>query len=92
MTGLQVVAMHVIGFFSAFSISFFGHYVYTFRSRKRVSTAAARYIIVSGCALLASSVIAWLGTLAGLPGAVSLLAAAVCVPIASYVANRELVF
>lgn len=91
-TELAAIVMHVAGFLGAFSISFLGHYVYTFRSTKRLSTAAMRFVAVSCCALLASSAIAWLGTKVGLPQTVSLLVAAASVPAASYVASRELVF
>lgn len=89
---LPLVAVHGLGYLVAFSVSFVGHYIYTFASGKAWQRALAKFLAVSLAALLASTGVVALGGALGLPRLASLLVAAASVPVLSYLANREFVF
>ena len=89
---LPLVIVHGFGYLCAFSLSFAGHYVFTFSSTQKWQRALMRFLIVSLIALLASTILAVLGAAAGLPRLANLLFAATSVPVLAYIANREFVF
>ena len=89
---LSAVLIHTLAYLTAFSVSFVGHYVYTFKSRRRWQQALRRFLAVSLAVLCLSSLIVKLCTVAGLASATSLLLAAFSVPALTYLLSRKLVF
>ena len=92
LSALPEVAIHICAYLTAFSISFFGHYFYTFRSSRQWQHALVRFLAISLVTLLLSSLIVKLCTLAGFASVISLLVAAASVPAVSYVLNKKLAF
>jgi putative flippase GtrA len=89
---LPVIVIHVLAYLTAFSVSFVGHYVYTFKSSRQWQQALVRFLAVSLAVLCLSSLIVKLCTIAGLASATSLLLAAFSVPALTYLLSRKLVF
>ncbi len=89
---MSTLAVHFLGYLAAFSISFAGHYLYTFKSSRQWRRALLVFLTVSLALLALSSVVLKLCAAAGLTPMTSLLIAAVSIPILSYVLNKKLVF
>ena len=89
---LPVVIIHVLAYLMAFSVSFLGHYVYTFKSNRQWTLALMRFLAASLAVLCLSSLVAKVCTAAGLAAVISLLVAAFSVPALTYVLSRTLVF
>ena len=89
---LPVIVIHVLAYLTAFSVSFIGHYIYTFKSSRQWTLALMRFLAVSLAVLCLSSLVAKVCTAAGLAGVISLLVAALSVPALTYVLSRTLVF
>lgn len=83
---------NLAGFGVALSISFLGHYHFTFKSERGHAKALPRFLLVALCAYLVSAaVIALLASLSMSPLLQVFFGAGV-IPVASYFANRLLVF
>ena len=89
---LPVIVIHVLAYLTAFSVSFLGHYVYTFKSNRQWTLALMRFLAASLAVLCLSSLVAKVCTAAGLAAVISLLVAAFSVPALTYVLSRTLVF
>lgn len=91
-TQMSTLVVHLTGFLGAFSISFAGHYLYTFKSTQRWQSALFKFLAMSLMLLLLSSLVLKLCALAGLTRSVRLIISAISIPVLSYVINKKLVF
>lgn len=83
---------HLIGFCVAFGVSFWGHFSWTFKSKKAIGQTLPRFCLLAILGYLLSALVLW-----GLQGALMMaelrLVLAICViPLLSYLAAKYLIF
>ena len=89
---LPVIVIHVLAYLTAFSVSFAGHYVYSFKSSRQWPLALMRFLAISLAVLCLSSLVVRFCIATGLASVISLLISALSVPTLTYVLSRKLVF
>jgi len=87
--GAAPLFANLCGFAVAFSLSFTGQYLWTFRSSRHWADAAWRFAVIAGMAFLVNS-LCLLALLKGgiLSGADATIAATCVMPVVSYLGNR----
>ncbi len=87
--GLSPFLANAIGFGTAFALSYFGHFYWTFGHRKGHARHLPRFLIVAGCGYLTSNVIVWIVTTrGGLAFEYALAAILVIVPATTWIISR----
>jgi putative flippase GtrA len=93
MFNLPVQGANLAGFCVAVFVSYLGHMRFTFAVQKGSGAQFLRFVVLSGLSLMTSSATVWLiTTKLGASFATAMVAVAVLVPAASFVAMRLWVF
>jgi len=86
---VPVLIANVISFFIAFGISFTGNYYWTFRTPGSPSKALLRFLIISGSAFVTNLfLLSWLLYRGYFSPATSAIAAALIIPVCTFVLSR----
>lgn len=85
----SVMAANTIAFFTAFSVSFIGNYLWTFRVHGHFRRSLIRYLVVAGTAFLANSLgLTSLLTIDRLDPRAAIVLSAAIVPLCTFALSR----
>ena len=85
----EPIRANLFAYLAGTSISFLGHFTYTFRKRDQILRHLTRFIVVSAGGYLLSHATIWLGAyLIGLPFWIASMIVVVVVASSSWAANR----
>ena len=90
---LPPLLANLLAFSVAFGLSFLGHYVWVFRSRRDWRSALGRFFLVAACGLLLNNVVlVWILRSRLLSPELSVAVSAFVIPVLTYVLNRAWTF
>jgi putative flippase GtrA len=91
--GANPTAGSAIGFVAAFTVSYFGHFRFSFRVTGRYRDYLLKFAVSSLASFLLSTASVWLATaIIGVDYKPALVALAIIVPVGNYLVNRFWVF
>ena len=92
-TGANPTVGAMIGFVTAFMISYFGHFRFTFAASGRYRDYLLKFIVSSLASFLLSTAAVWVATaILGIDYKPALIALGIIVPVCNYLMNRFWVF
>jgi putative flippase GtrA len=91
--GMNATVGAMIGFLSAFIVSYVGHFRFTFAASGRYRDYLVKFAVTSLASFLLSTTAVWLATtVLGVDYRLALFALAIIVPVCNYLVNRFWVF